>query len=113
MAARNCVHKSRELAQSLFQSLAVHTIVVNVLTDAGIFEEQRKTRIRGASPFVLRTNQVLNQELKEANSILLVKRNEVRRIEKEVALLMQVTPLCELGSRSVKAMDTASANLTI
>lgn len=34
--------------------------------------------------------QVLNQELKEANDVLSAKRDEVERIEKEVALLMQV-----------------------
>lgn len=34
--------------------------------------------------------QVLNQELKEANDVLSTKRSEVERIEKEVALLMQV-----------------------
>lgn len=34
--------------------------------------------------------QVLNQELKVANDVLSMKRDEVERIEKEVALLMQV-----------------------
>lgn len=34
--------------------------------------------------------QVLNRELEEANNVLRAKRNEVERIEEEVALLMQV-----------------------
>lgn len=35
-------------------------------------------------------SQVLNRELEEANNVLRAKRNEVQRIEEEVALLMQV-----------------------
>lgn len=38
-----------------------------------------------------RDGQVLNQELEEASNVLRSKRNEVQRIEEEVALLMQVS----------------------
>lgn len=64
------------------------------ITRGELFPPSDSLRSTRFSPRLARDSQVLNQELEEANSVLKIKRNEVQRIEEEVALLMQVPHRC-------------------